>query len=155
MKLISVPTKEEISFFASSLATIQNSMLNDLAKESSDPANVKLEKVAKVYENAAQSVYDLSVPIDIASYDLDIVNNYSIVASSYTDLNNADSDPVMATIALKYFQDAEKSQRGDVEAMANYFQDNGIIFSSDEAGSYWNQFVTSPTNTTNTSTPLN
>ena len=143
LKVISVPTKEEIRFFASSLATIQNNILNQIANTGSDQASVKLKKAAGIYKNAADSIYDLPVPIDIANSVIDIVDNYSIVSAVYTDLNNADNDPVMATIAIKYFQQAEQSQRADVAALANYFKDSGIIFTSDDIGNYWTEFQTS------------
>ena len=142
LKVISMPTKEEISSFASSLAIIQNNILSEIAGTNSDQSNIKLEKVSKIYKNAADNVNDLQVPVDVANTVIDIINNYSIVSSVYADLGNADKDPVIATVAIKYFQQAEQSQKTDVSAIANYFRDSGIIFTSDDAGSYWSQFVT-------------
>ena len=142
LKVISMPTKEEISSFASSLAIIQNNSLSEIAGTNSDQSNIKLEKVSKIYKNAADNVNDLQVPVDVANTVIDIINNYSIVSSVYADLGNADKDPVIATVAIKYFQQAEQSQKTDVSAIANYFRDSGIIFTSDDAGSYWSQFVT-------------
>lgn len=142
LKVISMPTKEEISSFASSLAIIQNNILSEIAGTNSDQSNIKLEKVSKIYKNAADNVNDLQVPVDVANTVIDIINNYSIVSSVYADLGNADKDPVIATVAIKYFQQAEQSQKTDVSAIANYFRDSGIIFTSDDVGSYWGQFTT-------------
>ncbi|MEI6479199.1 MAG: hypothetical protein WCO18_02795 [bacterium] len=143
LKIVSAPTKDSITFYASAVADVQNNILIGLANESADPANIKLKNITKVYKNAADTLYDLPVPIDLAASAINIINNYSIVSSVYADLDNSSKDPVLATIALKYFQDAAKSQRNNIIAMANYFRDNGIIFSSDDTGSYWNDFVTS------------
>ncbi len=144
LKTITTPTKNEISFFASSLATIQNNILTDLSNEATNNKKLDLHKVSEIYKNAASNVYDLPVPIDIANSDLDIINNYSIVSASYDYLDKGDSNPVMATMAIKYLQDAEKSQRGDVTALANYFKYSGIIFTSEDVGNYWGQFITTP-----------
>ena len=144
LKTITSPTKTEISFFASSLATIQNNILTDLAAEAMNNKKLDLHKVSQIYKNAASNVNDIPVPIDIANSDLDIINNYSIVSASYDYLDKGDSNPVMATMAIKYLQDAEKSQRMDVSALANYFKYSDIIFTSDDIGSYWGQFVTTP-----------
>ncbi|MEI8337832.1 MAG: hypothetical protein WCF92_01645 [bacterium] len=142
LKIISSPSKEEIKFYATSLATIQNNILADMAKESSLSKNIQLTKISQIYKNAAKNVYDLPVPVDIANSSLNIANNYNIVSSVYNNLANADKDPVTATISLKYFQQAEVAQRPSINALANYFQDSGIIFTSDDVGIYWNQFVT-------------
>lgn len=152
LKIISAPTKDQISFFATSLATTQNNILNGIAASDSGQASARLVEASKIYKNAADTIYDLPVPVDIVNSVIDIVNNYSIVSAAYADLNNADKDPVTATVAIKYLQQAEQSQREDVSALANYFQDSGTIFTSDDVGSYWNQFVTNQSvGTANTS----
>ncbi|MFA6463755.1 MAG: hypothetical protein WCV55_01990 [Candidatus Paceibacterota bacterium] len=140
LKFISTPTKENVKFFASSLASIQNNILMGMAKESVDQNNVKLKNIAQIYRDAAKNVYDLLIPIDIAESTLGIVNNYSIVASVYDALAVADSDPVQATIAIGYLQQANSSQTKYVNNLANYFKYSGIIFTSDEVGRYWNDF---------------
>ncbi len=140
LKLLSLPTKENVKFFASAVASIQNNILAGMAKESSGSGNVKLENIAKIYNNAAKSVYDLPVPVDIANTTLGIVNNYSIAASVYNTLANADQDPVKAATALGYLQQANQYQTDYVNTLARYFKYSGIIFTNDEVGSYWNDF---------------
>lgn len=138
LKIIASPSKDQIKSFATSLATIQNNIFTGLQNEDSKSGNVNLKNVSQIYKNAASNIYDLAVPVDIANPVLEIINNYSMIASVYVALDNGDKDPVTAAVALKYWQDASNSQNGYLDDLAKYFNYSGIIFTSDEIGSYWN-----------------
>ncbi len=146
MNIVSDPNQQSIQFFASSLASIQEEILAGMVSESQKPGAINLSNISNIYTKAAQDVYNLPTPVDLSSTALDIANNYNITAAFYMDLYNEKKDPVTVEIAIKYFETAAANQTSDLNAIADYLKQSGIIFSPDEIGNYWSNFGTGSIN---------
>jgi hypothetical protein len=68
------------------------------------------------------------------------VNNFSKVASAFKSFGSEKDDPLGIPVAVKIYQDASTEQDTLLSEVAQFIASSGIIFTSNEAGGYWNSF---------------
>lgn len=132
LSTLSNPTNDQLRFFASSFATLQIKLLNNLAKNP-DPSHI-----AEVYNNHALSLLELKVPKAIADTDLKIINNFSKVGAAFDIFSKQKEDPFKLPMAVRAYQDAANEQTGLVQTIGEYLNKSDIIESLDTvARNYW------------------
>ncbi len=143
LKSISGSSSESLRFYGSAFATIQVTLLTDMAKNQ-DSIATNLKILGDIYAKAAKNLSEIAVPSDVLSIHLKIINNYSTVASAYYAFEEYRENPIKATIAIKAFTEASENHEKEVKTIASYLQQNGIIYSSQEVGGYWNRILELP-----------
>ncbi len=78
-------------------------------------AVTNIETLAKAYRDTATGIAALTVPTELASTDLALVNAMARVSEAANDFANYSSDPVTAMLALEQYP-------GDVQELATAFQ---------------------------------
>ncbi len=143
LKSISGSSAESLRFYGSAFATVQVALLTDMAKNQ-DVIATNLKILGDIYAKAAKNLSEIAVPSDVLSIHLKIINNYSTVASAYYAFEDYRENPIKATIAIQAFSKASETHEKEVQTIASYLQQNGIIYSSQEVGGYWNRILELP-----------
>ncbi len=138
MLFIENPTPEEIKVYASNFATIQDDLLTSIARKG-NAIMQDTRVLSEIYENSAKKMSEIAIPRILADVHLNVVNNYS-AASKAIEASSDDSDPAKKAVAIGAYQNATANQEQSINILANYFKQSGIIFTSDQAGNYWNNF---------------
>ncbi|MES2059505.1 MAG: hypothetical protein V4438_00575 [Patescibacteria group bacterium] len=138
LRYIDNADKDAIKAYASKFATLQIGMLlimqNNVSKIETD-----LGVLGKIYAQEAEALYELKVPRDLAAAHLEIVNNFSRSAAAFAAFANK-NDPLAIPLAMKAYQTAAAEQESLLGQIAQFIKSNDIIFTSNEAGGYWNAF---------------
>lgn len=139
MEVFSGEEKNNIRFYASSFATLQ---LNFLIAISKNELAIRRDPsvAARLYENLAVSLYLLKVPQAISTDHLIVVNNMSIASAAFDAFGKFKEDPLLTTPALNAYRRAGELQDIALANISEYLRKNDIIFTEDEAGSFWNDF---------------
>lgn len=140
LRSVSTVSKENLRFYGSAFATAQVALLTDMAKNQ-DLIATNLKILGDIYAKAAKNLSEISVPSDLLSIHLKIINNYSTVASAYYAFASHKESPIKATVAIQAFSKASETHEKEVKTIASYLQQNGIIYSSQEVGGYWNRIL--------------
>ena len=140
LRSINTVSNENLRFYGSAFATVQVTLLTDMAKNQQAIAT-NLKILGDIYAKAAKNLSEISVPSDVLSIHLKIINNYSTVASAYYAFEEYRENPIKATVAIQAFSDASENHENEVKTIASYLQQNGIIYSSQEVGGYWNRIL--------------
>ncbi len=129
--------QDKLRFYASSFATLQVGMILQMQKNIS-----KIESdmgvLGEIYSKQASDLYALQVPASIKDIHLQIVNNYSKGEAVFEAVANEKKDPMKLPFAMKVYQEIIVAQPALVRQIAQYIKNNGIIFTSNEVGGYWN-----------------
>jgi len=137
---------EAIRAYGNALAGIRDMYFEEYKKspvESPSGAGIKdpvfiegMKRVSSIYLQMSKDLMALPVPYEIASTHLDLANNY--LNSSIT-LNEtvAGSDPLKSATALGTYVKLQAEESNILASVSLYFQQSGIIFTTDEAGSFW------------------
>ena len=139
LQVINNPSQDDIRFYASSFATLQLNFLQKL-QDSAPKIRNNSDVAVKIYADIAKSLYELKVPSDIQADHLAIVNNMSGMAQIFQTTNDYKKDPVSAISAIQQYSSIKKSQQDALSTIAEYLRSNGIIFTTDEDGNFWNNF---------------
>lgn len=140
--------------YANSLATIvidagQNN--NDYADtliaidaattQNSDAGLKTLSRTQAHYEKIAASIAALPVPRTLEPFHLQLVKNFSEIASLYPAIEAMISDPVAGLAAIQQYNTLT-AQTGTVFInIAQAFSKNDILFTKDEPGALWASFL--------------
>lgn len=130
---------ETIKAYASKFATLQVGMILQMQINVSAIQN-DISVMAKIYEKEADDLYRLKVPQEIADTHLQVINNFSKAAAAFRAIVNQKTDPLQVPIAISVYQAAAAEQDTLMLQIAQFIKANGIIFSKDEIGGYWNAF---------------
>jgi hypothetical protein len=131
-------TPEELRVYASNFATIQIDLISSISAQG-DEILKDILVLSRIYRNSAQNLSQIAVPSSLADVHLTIVNNYSAVSTALEAFQD-DSDPARKAVSIGAYQSAVESQEQMIEIIARYLDQNGIIFTADQDGDYWNNF---------------
>lgn len=132
LPLIQRPTQDDLRFFASTLATLQMQLLNNLA------VNTGPENISKVYNDYAQNLYELKTPLEIADTEIKIINNFSKVSAAFDVFSKQSEDPLKLPLAVRAYQEAADEQESLIIKIGEYLNKNGIIdLLDDNSRNYW------------------
>lgn len=132
LPIISIETKDNLRFFASTFAALQLELLNTLA-ETQDMA-----ALSKIYSEHAKTLYTIPTPKELASNQVKIINNFSKISSVYDALAKQKEDPLKLPLAMRAYQEAGVEQEGFIIEVGFFLNKNDIINLLDEsAKNYW------------------
>ena len=99
-----------------------------------------LSVLGTIYAKYADIIYKIRIPQSMAENHLRIVNNLSKGGAAFNAFANSKNDPLVVPVAMRSYQDATTEQDALLRQVAQFLKSNGIIFTKDEAGGYWNAF---------------
>jgi hypothetical protein len=88
------------------------------------------------------NIKTLPVPVTLAPIHLQILNNFARITSLYPDLKVSLSDPLRGIGALNLYQSLIGETERLLTSTARIFNENGILFASDEPGNIWGLLLT-------------
>lgn len=97
-----------------------------------------LGDIGKEYGAMAEDLAKVSVPMTLVPLHLQIVNDFTRVADTYTDMQQVLSDPLRGLSALQLYQSLINETGRVFTTIATGFSKNGILFNTDEPGNAWN-----------------
>ncbi len=100
-------------------------------------SNGDLPSIAREYQNFSKNITSIYVPESLAATQAEIGNNFYNVALMFTLINNADKDPLRATVAIKNMKELMGKQQQLFTSVANYFRRNGILFENQDIQKLW------------------
>lgn len=136
--IIENSTSDDLRIYASNFATIQVDLLTNIAQRGDAIIN-DVGVLSSIYAASAKKLSEIAIPRVLADIHVNIVNNYSIVSKALESFKD-DSDPAKKTIAIGAYQNATVNQEQSLGIIATYLRQNGILFTSDQVGDYWNNF---------------
>ncbi len=131
-------TTEDIRTYASNIATVQMYLIGQIAEKGEMIIN-NVDVLSNLYKDTAKKVSEIAVPEIFSDLHLIIVNNYSIVSESLL-VFKEDFDPAKKAAYIGAYQQAVANQTQALNVIANYLKQNGILFTADQVGNYWNNF---------------
>jgi len=143
----SIPPKysiADISVVASSASSLRlygnqlAKMLFDLnEKMASTPSN---DVALTSYQQMIETAKKISVPGILGLTHLQVLNNFNVSYQSLSILNNYQSDPAKALIAMNTFKTNGDAAKVLFTSIADEMKKNGIIFNTNESGNIWNNY---------------
>lgn len=94
--------------------------------------------VGDLYIKMAADLSKLPVPSALADLHLKLLNNYVASGLGLKKMNVVNSDPINAVSGLSTFSNYTDYETTILEIMAQYFSQDGIIFTSTDPGIGWN-----------------
>ncbi|HWB33825.1 MAG TPA: hypothetical protein VG753_00675 [Candidatus Paceibacterota bacterium] len=107
----------------------------------SDTPLAQLPAIAKDYQGLTQDLLAVPVPPTLAPLHLKIINDFSSMAASYTDMAAMISDPLRGIAALQAYQSNNDEATRVFINIAQAFNQQGILFSTTEPGAAWAQLL--------------
>ncbi|MDB5204547.1 MAG: hypothetical protein JWP09_575 [Candidatus Taylorbacteria bacterium] len=139
LSYIDKETPETIKFYGDIFASLQVKLILDMGKNVT-AIQGDFSVLAKMYQKQADNLYTIKVPKEMSEEHLDVVNNFSKSAAVYMAIANEKKDPLALPFAVSTYQKAAADQLTSLTKVANFLKNNGIVYTSDEAGGYWNTF---------------
>lgn len=131
--------KASIKAYAEAFAVLQVNMILEMQRKvGAIQGNVGV--LRDIYAKQALNLYSIKVPKSIAVDHLQVVNDFSRVASALDAIVHEKEDPLKVPLAIRVYQDAQTSQTLSLMHIASFIKSNGIIFTSGEIGKYWEAF---------------
>ena len=109
--------------------TILGSQING---QSTDLAQLGI--IAKEYEALASDLAAVPVPVSLAQYHMQAINDDETMAASFAHMETISSDPMRGLAGLKIFNDTAQDEQGVFISIAQVFAKDGILFTKDDPG---------------------
>lgn len=119
------PTNE-ILLFEEFLRTQNNKSLEDLVDAST------------MYEQISEDFVVVTVPEDLISVHLDLIEGYLTLSRALTHMGNIFKDPVLGASSFKEYMETLEQQEDLFVFLKEYFNKNNIAFGETEPGYVWN-----------------
>lgn len=148
LKIIPNPTTEDIKNYGNQLFLLrtkyQNAYIRGAISPDSpyiDPSQAGMMRVFSsmgvLYEQITGDLLKMSVPAGLADLHLQLINMYSSSAFGIKQFEQLDTDPISAISGLNLYNQNSGQEDTIIQKIANYFGNNGIIFSSNDPGYGW------------------
>lgn len=130
-------TKDEIKNYGNEFA---RTFLETISPVDKDPIKYQadINAMVPIYKNIGENLLRVRVPSAVATYQLQLVNQYLKQADAFVLVGGQVKDPVKALLGLKVVREGIPVQ---VEMFTNikaYLNDNGIVYTENEPGNFWN-----------------
>lgn len=139
LSFIEIETPQTFRFYGDIFASLQTKMILDMGKNVNKIQN-DFSILADIYQKQADDLYTIKVPKEMAETHLNVVNNFSKSAAVYMAIHNEKKDPLTLPFAVNTYQQATAEQLTSLTKISRFLKNNDIIYSSEEAGGYWNLF---------------
>lgn len=97
----------------------------------------KLSPIEAEYKALTAHIRAIPVPTTLAPLHLQVVNNFARMTALYPDLKVALTDPMRGIGALNLYITLVDETGRLLTSLARIFNENGILFASDEPGATW------------------
>lgn len=104
-----------------------------------------INEMVPIYKSIGESLAKVPVPAAVASFQLELVNQYLKQADAFVLIGGQVKDPVKALLGLKVVREGIPVQVDMFTHIKNYLNDNGIVYRADEPGNFWNVGTTTVT----------
>ncbi|MBU6431007.1 hypothetical protein KGQ29_01380 [Patescibacteria group bacterium] len=142
--------KLSVKKYGNSFAMIRNKYdslyMQNPVVGSEDPAGITspeftrgVARASDLYLKMTQELSKLQVPKGLADAHTEILNDYRASAEGLKGFGSLGNDPIVAMIGLQKHSDAASKENNLLRSIADYFLKNGIIFSEEESGNFWNK----------------
>jgi hypothetical protein len=133
-------TKSELRDYGNSLADIIVSNYQLIA-DNPDKYLDNLTNLSKIYNKIGSTIILQKSPIAMQTTQLNLANSYNLTGKGMDMVADQNKDPVKAMLGLKTVKELNTYQIEMLINIANYLNNNDIIFTSNEPGFFWNQYV--------------
>lgn len=114
----------------------------DLAIEGGDKnQGEKLAAIGSAYAALARALITVPVPQTLVPLHLQVLNDYSSISATYTDMQTVSDDPLRALEGLQTYESLLDEEARVFTNIAQELSKDGILFTKDEPGSAWSTFV--------------
>lgn len=127
-----------LSTYGNEFARIYTEKMTDIASLSTDSSS--MNSLIAIYKALASDLSKIEVPETLVISHLKLINNFYSLHEASILMNNHLKDPVKALFAIKIIKEVEVENPKLFTTIATEFKKSGIIFSSNEAGVWWNKF---------------
>jgi hypothetical protein len=104
----------------------------------------KLVPIEADYDALTKDLLKVSVPQTLSPLHLQIVNNFSALTESYTDMAHLIDDPVRGLAGMQNYRALTGETRRVFTNVAQEFVKDGILFASGEPGAGWAALASQP-----------
>lgn len=98
----------------------------------------KMIQTSKLYGNMTKEISSLSVPRGLIPSHLALLNNYANSEKSLKLFSVIETDPARSLQGINAYLQLQSQEQVILKNIAEYLRQNGIIFLSNETGSFWN-----------------
>lgn len=105
------------------------------ALENKDPS--QLEKIAPLvesFENSLKEALMVPIPSDLVKFHIDLMNAFSITATSLEGLRSTIDDPLVGIARIGQYQQGIGFIRVSLQGISDYYKQNNIVFEPGEEG---------------------
>lgn len=147
IKLLPNENQELVREFANSVAAVKVKYTNLYTQNqisAADTANPETELVPKLrnasllYEAMAGELLLIPAPQSLTTIYLELINSYLESAAGLHEFSLLAENPLVSAYGIQKHIIASDEEYLLLQAMAGYFQRNGIIFAANEIGAFWN-----------------
>lgn len=103
-----------------------------------------IRSAGPAYSALAAALMQLVVPDTMAPLHVQVANNLYAMGRAANEMTLVIEDPLRGLGGLQVFQSSGDETARLLTAIANTFNNNGIIFTEDDPGSAWSAFTVSP-----------
>jgi len=143
--ILNTSDSSTLKTYANALASIRNYYfsLNNTDQfvftsfESDDFKN-KLTRTAELYGGMTKDIAALSVPSGLTPSHVALLNNYADSESGLKQFSLINDDPARAIQGINTYLQLQGQEQIILKNIAEYLRQNGIIFLTNETGSFWN-----------------
>lgn len=100
-----------------------------------------LTPIGTAYREIAKDLAATAVPETVAPLHLQVVNNFARIAETYADMQALPTDPLRGLAGLQTYQSLTDETARVFTTIAQQLQKSAILFSKDEPGSAWSDFL--------------
>lgn len=133
-------SKETVEIYGDRLAQNIFSFLTRLDGHKYLKGKEYIEKVSKEYESFAIELSQMRVPNVVQEPHLALANYMHKTSVFYASLNAGDGDPLSSLVVLNQYKQIELTDERLYTILAEYFKNNGIIFTTESTIRFWSQF---------------
>lgn len=110
----------------------------DAATTANDPSPLQgLGTIQKHYQTLAKDLAALPVPETLAPFHLQLVNDFTKIAATYSGFQSLLSDPLQGLAALQQYNSLTSESARVFINIAQALDKNDILFNKDEPGALW------------------
>lgn len=132
--------KESVIAYGEALSQETVTLLTELNQQKNLPEKEYLLKIGEIYKNHALILSKINVPSSIVETHLKIINNTYNTGVLYIELSKSYNDSTSMLILLSKQKVLQESNSNLYSMLAQYFKNNGIIFSTDTAAKFWGNY---------------
>lgn len=132
--------RELIHDYGNNFAIVQEKLINRLITlQNNTSPEIYLNNLSIIYIDTAEELSNVAVPYSLVELHMGVLNNFARVSKVFSTISKNDKiDPIRSLFAIKDYNESVVLQEEIYTIIKKYFDDNGIIFTTEETGNFWN-----------------